>query len=578
MGASLLTPGDNHKITDRSMRQVGRHYNSIEVLRRSLIISFIAIAVFIPGSIVGGLFVYLLWKKNRPSQIGAIVMSTVGLTTIWFYLRYLLLASPLFLLFGSNAHLSLSLLEASFLVQVCGGFMLVCLFWLYLSLGNKSLVGHLKQEDKREYKRARSILSNYDGSMGITQISRDHPHGVIRLGGVRDSPKAAIDLTTDELAQHVFLPGASGSGKTTTLARITDGILSLGYGAIIVDCKGGGLRSMARDLANKHSMEFYLVDPSSKESIGYNPCQGDGADVANKLIGAFTYGAEGEVYKSIAMHYVPILVRGLQIANRPINLKELSGVCEQFSMAQLAREVGKTDQGLKDELDGLSKETGVAKSGFTTLQHRFGALLEGRFGDIFKNPDALNWDKATKAPSVTYIGLPATAASEDVELMGRVLAQDLKQLCHRRLQALEDGVSITPILASFDEFAALREATQITDLLLQARQAKMPCVISTQYLPEATPIKKAALQAGLLLVHRLEAKDAEDMAAQFGTRPRPKVTHQIDWETGTTEKGSVREVEEYVIHPNILRKLPVGVLAMRSVTTDRQELVSVFTP
>ena len=84
--------------------------------------------------------------------------------------------------------------------------------------------------------------------------------------------------------------------------------------------------------------------------------------------------------------------------------------------------------------------------------------------------------------------------------MGRVIAQDLKQLCHRRLEAIEDGVALTPILASFDEFAALREATQITDLLLQARQAKMPCVISTQYVPEATPIKKAALQAGLLLV------------------------------------------------------------------------------
>ena len=335
---------------------------------------------------------------------------------------------------------------------------------------------------------------------------------------------------------------------------------------------------MARNLAKKHSMEFYLVDPSSQESLGYNPCQGDGADVANKLIGAFTYGAEGEVYKSIAMHYVPILVKGLIAAGREVTLKELSKVCEQFSMAQLAREVGKVDTALKEEIDGLSKETGVAKSGFTTLQHRFGALLEGRFGRVFNNPNALNWDKATQVPSVTYIGLSATAASEDVELMGRVIAQDLKQLCHRRLEAIEDGVSLTPILASFDEFAALREATQITDLLLQARQAKMPCVISTQYVPEATPIKKAALQAGLLLVHRLEAKDAEDMAAQFGTRPRPKVTHQIDWETGTTEKGSVREVEEYVIHPNVLRKLPVGVLAMRSVTTDRQELVSVFTP
>ncbi len=578
MGASLLAPNGTNNMSNNSMHHVGRRYNRIEAVRRSLIICFVATVLFLPGSLIGGAIVYLLWNKKRPSDIGAIVMSLVGLTTMLLYSRYLIIASTIYLLVGNKANISASTIEASLLVQACGGFVVVCLSWAYLNLGNKSLVGHLRKEDKREYKRARNLLTNYDGIMGITQISKDHPQGFIRLGADRDAPKLAIDLSPSELAQHIFLPGASGSGKTTTLARITDGVLGLGYGAIIVDCKGGSLMSMARDLASKHSMAFYLVDPHSEESLGYNPCQGDGADVANKLIGAFTYGAEGEVYKSIAMHYVPMLVKGLIAVNRPVNLKELSKVCEQFSMAQLAREVGKTDPALKEELDGLSKETGIAKSGFTTLQHRFGALLQGRFGKVFTNPNALNWDEATKVPSVTYIALSATAASEDVELMGRVLAQDLKQLCHRRLVAQENGATLTPILAAFDEFAALREATQITDLLLQARQARMPCVISTQYLPEATPIRKAALQAGLLLVHRLEAKDAEEMAAQFGTRPRPKVTHQIDWETGTTEKGSVREVEEYVIHPNVLRKLPVGVLAMRSVTTDRQDLVSVFTP
>ena len=85
-----------------------------------------------------------------------------------------------------------------------------------------------------------------------------------------------------------------------------------------------------------------------------------------------------------------------------------------------------------------------------------------------------------------------------------------------------------------------------------------------------------ALQAGVLVVHRLDAKDAEEIAAQFGTKSTWKVTHQMDWETGSTSKGSVRDVEDYVVHPNTLRRLPVGQAAVRSVPTDRTAIVEVI--
>jgi hypothetical protein len=104
----------------------------------------------------------------------------------------------------------------------------------------------------------------------------------------------------------------------------------------------------------------------------------------------------------------------------------------------------------------------------------------------------------------------------------------------------------------------------------------MPVMLSTQYLPQDIPIRKAALSAGLLVVHRLEAQDAEDIAAQFGTRPRWKVTYQTDWEKGTTEKGSIRDVEEYVVHPNTLRQLKQGTAAVRSVPTQRVGIVEVM--
>jgi hypothetical protein len=201
--------------------------------------------------------------------------------------------------------------------------------------------------------------------------------------------------------------------------------------------------------------------------------------------------------------------------------------------------------------------------------------MEGTFGELFRRQPALSWQEQLATPHVTYISLSATAAGEDVELFGRVITQDLKQVCDERMRAIDHGGDPKPVLIVYDEFAALREAIQVVDLLLQARQARAPLVVATQYLPEEIPIRRPVLSAGLLIVHRLEAEDAELVASQFGTHRTPNLTAQVDYETGGSEKGSVRYVEEFDMHPNVLKELPVGMAAVLSRRTGRKALVRV---
>ena len=49
----------------------------------------------------------------------------------------------------------------------------------------------------------------------------------------------------------------------------------------------------------------------------------------------------------------------------------------------------------------------------------------------------------------------------------------------------------------------------------------------------------------------------------------------MDYETGSSEKGSVRYVEEFDMHPNVLKELPVGMAAVLSRRTGRKALVRV---
>jgi hypothetical protein len=159
--------------------------------------------------------------------------------------------------------------------------------------------------------------------------------------------------------------------------------------------------------------------------------------------------------------------------------------------------------------------------------------------------------------------------------MGRIVAQDLKQKCAKRVRALAEHRSIVPMLVVFDEFAALREAEQVVDLLLQARQAHMPAVVSTQYIPEKLNIRQAVLQAGLIIAHRLEASDAETIAAQFGTRQKFDYTVQTD-RAGPTGLGSVHRVDVYNVHPNALRDMKRGYAAVRFVVRDDAAIVQVY--
>ena len=135
---------------------------------------------------------------------------------------------------------------------------------------------------------------------------------------------------------------------------------------------------------------------------------------------------------------------------------------------------------------------------------------------------------------------------------------------------------LNPTLFAIVEFAALKDSTQVVTLLLQASQAQMPVLLASQLLPQDPDLLAAVLQSGLLVAHRLDAKAAEEIAAQFGTRPRWKTTYKMDWGKGTTEKGSIRQVDEYVIHPNVLRSLPQGTAAVRAVPSQRHGIVEVM--
>jgi hypothetical protein len=529
-----------------------------------------------PGGLVGAVVASILWRVTRPDIVTRWLIAGLGAATVAVLRTSLALGWPWRAIARDwlpslSSGLTVTSVVSSLPVEVAAGPALLVLFESGMILWKRTILGQEWSRVRAVADRKKALERDWEGPSAWTH-GGPPPVGQVRLG-INAEDGQPFDIGVDELGQHVFIPGASGTGKTTTLVTLCEGALANGYGVIIIDCKGSGLGGEARRLASRHGVPFAAVDPKDRKSSGYDPCSGDAAAVANKLIGAFSFTGEAEIYKQVAMEVIPIICRALEASGTKATLDEIYQALDRGGLARLGRRDGA--DAYRARLEDLEDSGGVGAAGYSGLQRRLGALMEGTFGELFRKRPALNWQTQLRDPRVTYLSLSATAAGEDVELFGRVITQDLKQVCDERMRAIENEKSVTPVLIIYDEFAALREATQIVDLLLQARQAKAPLVVATQFLPEDVPILKPVMSAGILIAHRLEAVDAEAIAAQFGTRTVPLLTAQVDFETGGSQKGSVRWVEEYNVHPNDLRELPVGVAAVYARPTQRRHIVKV---
>jgi hypothetical protein len=474
-------------------------------------------------------------------------------------------------------------------------------------------LGTLKSPGRRQPTRPR--LAPTSGADG-------HPQGMVRLGWVSKDGYWLDLAPARDFARHVTLLGTTGSGKTTTIGRIAEGVLQLGWAVLIVDAKGGSLRASARGVAEAVGATHSELVPGQPDSLHYNPCRlGSAAQVANKLVGAFAFGPEAEIYKNVGIESLSVLIRAARLSadlarlraaiegspgdsgtalrglgpgastrSQDVTIETLRGYLEPARMRRLAQgldpaavekvladlegitswcEVGTTTPvraetaiHLAHELMDLAARGAPSPSAYAGMRSRLGALLHGEFGTVFADGPQLELDRSLDQPGVTYISLPAMASNEDVRLMARVLIQDLKLIAHQRLTSNSGA----PALLVLDEFAALEDPDQINDLLRQAREARISVVVSSQHLPDAANLQKALLGVGLVIAHQCATEDAQAVADLIGTYSTMEMTHQVQhhWLRGqVTPGGSLREVEKYVVHPNLLRSLPPGRAAVR---------------
>ena len=77
-------------------------------------------------------------------------------------------------------------------------------------------------------------------------------------------------------------------------------------------------------MADASGATYRLVDPTFPDrTLRYNRCTDSPADVSNKLIGALSFGSDGEVYKQVSQQAIGIVTAGQQALGRKVTLNSL---------------------------------------------------------------------------------------------------------------------------------------------------------------------------------------------------------------------------------------------------------------
>lgn len=416
---------------------------------------------------------------------------------------------------------------------------------------------------------AAAIVSDLDVPIGVDEAARP------------------VTLDATAFRTHGVVIGPTGVGKTQALERIIYGFTGapaardLHLPAVIVDMKADpDLAATLAAIAAQSGRQFHHVTVDATGSA-YNPLAGLTADEMADALYETLFAAD----KSINMHYATLSRRLLQQACR---------VCVDLADARVARVGGGTWQiSLDDVADLLSVNTlrsvtplvspAVAASLTRYLGDLEAANNEGDVGDVRDrvavivdtaagralDASGFTMEQAIRAGDIVCMSLDAAGAPQTARTIGTLAVQDL---CATFGRLARDGWGKTHMcLTVLDEFSALG-TPRVADLYARARSAGGAVLLATQDLdadleavsPQfATSVRTNANVWLVLRQTRGEAADA--IARDIGSRLAWKETLQIedDWDAlgglhAASGVGSLREVDEFILHPNDIKSLPQG--------------------
>lgn len=434
-----------------------------------------------------------------------------------------------------------------------------------------------------------------DYEEGITRAEPD----AVSLG--KDDTGGAVYLKQRFRTMHAQVIGTTSAGKTESVIlpwAIHD--IENGSGLLIIDGKSDS-SFLDKLYAYVHradrAADFRLFSLAHIEaSHTFNPLIGGGsAEIVERVFSSFRF--ENEYYRNVQYRIFHLLIR-LILAKKvtPTFMLVHRLLTDTTLLAAWAADCG--DELLKQELVKFVQENPKARGEKVSgLETYLGHFATGEFSLLFNNINpGIRFNEALDQGHICYFQLPSMYLPFLAEATGKLVLQSFQSAVSKRHLA-RDGKEQRFFSCFLDDFQDyIYEG--FGALLNKSRSANIGVVFSHQAIGDLNKVSPAftnvvLTNTNIKCVMRTSDPDTSDhFARSFGTEKSEKMTERRKmslWGATNTGEGSVRKVDQYVIHPNEIRSQgtgrgivtiphPRGVKIIRTAFEMRDDLPAISLP
>jgi conjugal transfer pilus assembly protein TraD len=413
------------------------------------------------------------------------------------------------------------------------------------------------------------------------------PRGAARLG--RDAHGRAVALSDEQLGAHALIVGASGAGKSTTLQTILTDRIARGHPVVVIDMKGSP--SFARSLAlSAHVAGRSLRVWTPEGPTHWNPlAHGGPTALKDRLISAERFSEPH--YQRAAERYLQTALQVLA-AHEPGRAPHLSEVVAMMEPGRLRAGARTAPAPLAERVEGyLQGLTPDQLSAARGLGTRLALLSESDAGRWLEpgrdGGPTLDVGEALIGGDVVLFSINSSIYGTLGAQIGALAIQDLTSASGRRLAGQGAAVEASaaaagatrppapaPATVALDEFSALG-ADNLLALLARGRESGVGVLLATQELADLERAGRGFRDqvlgiTAVTLAHRQEVHEsALAISRMAGTH---RVWHEtqtipagpLSFSRAPVSRGSRREQEEPVVHPNTIKRLSTGELVLLS--------------
>lgn len=438
------------------------------------------------------------------------------------------------------------------------------------------------------------------------------------LLGVDEATAKPFSLPAVAFAKHAYVDGPSGFGKTTDLITFMRGLVEapaaqqLNLGLVYVNMKPDpDITESFRSMAAAANRKLHIVtEDGHGATTTYNPLRHGTAEQARNILfeaealaadGGFSeahYRRGGERYTLLCMNVLFELVNlGKRYKNSAGKLvpwkRDLPHLARLMQSKNLQSNADLVSPQLQHRIieyfEELKEDRDLVKSG-SGIRQRFASAIEGAAGAVLvEEENGLDLRSAILGGDLVLFNLDAARDAQAARQIGNLAIQDLQAalselgankwhkgepLSHgetstkKRKGEESKNVQMRMETIIVDEFSALG-GTLMQNLFERARSNGGAVVLATQVaevMKELSPaFQQSVIKNSNIKIFHQQDDDAESYANLIGTDKAMVETKQIFDDkdllgqvTRHSGQGSLREVDQFIVHPNVLKNLSPG--------------------